>query len=799
MGMGSDESTTCANLSVAFPRSVSLLSRTPFRQALLEVQAGELPRDLQGSAFLIGPGGSLDDVPLEGTDLIQPSHDGTPLFNGDPLVYRLDFDDHSVKLTSNIPRTPCFYTDKATVEQEEFKDLRYGNYGLARLSFTLGFRNEVNTAFQPMRFHEQEGFRLLITWDAGRPYEIDPVSLEVVTPVGGNDEWREQIKLGLPFGIVTTTAHTAFDPNSGREGRSATLFSVNYGKSISTALRPIFTNEAGEELPQPVERTVAELRQVLNAIEARISWVLEPLRTLLMVEEGLLNVTPVLFRSVIVNLHRQVNSRVANLISNLRATALEVEKLLPRPLALPDRPLYRRLLEGVLEVMEEIVEEDIFELRRYLEEIVRLVGVAKGLLKAAEAMEDFVDLIAWDGEHQLRKWSVLIEQDGKTMPPRIYQSMHQIAVSEDYLILMDTVFKLGAEQLLTSPAPRFPKLERIIRDFLDFRQSDDTVVYIVSRKDLTADHDTVVARRVVIPRSAAHFLVNHENPGGRLTLHMAHNNGWDPAEWTRPYDRFPYSEYPRTLGMATSGTDINFLGRYEIDAESGNLLNSTLSSDVDHTWMTAIYTYSMPDGITPLKKLDSLYWISWGCRSDLLSGYIADLYRNSTYREVPLERVIEITRQGLPVNLIRLDCDQMQVVDSYEFPPGCFGNSPQFIPRRGHSEEGSSNGYLLCVVHSSDEPCRSEFWLFDAACLNKGPVCKLSHPKLAIGMTIHTTWLPSLNSRETRYYISPEEDYRDRIERMPGDNKALVGKLFKQHVYPHFPAQPSSTGEEGDV
>jgi hypothetical protein len=166
---------------------------------------------------------------------------------------------------------------------------------------------------------------------------------------------------------------------------------------------------------------------------------------------------------------------------------------------------------------------------------------------------------------------------------------------------------------------------------------------------------------------------------------------------------------------------------------------------------------------------------------------------------VPLEKVIEITRQGLPVNLIRLDCDQMQVVDSYEFPPGCFGNSPQFIPRHGHSEEGSSNGYLLCVVHSSDEPCRSEFWLFNAACLNKGPVCKLSHPKLAIGMTIHTTWLPSLNSRETRYYISPEEDYRDRIERMPGDNKALVGKLFKQHVYPHFPAQPRSTGEEGDV
>jgi hypothetical protein len=250
--------------------------------------------------------------------------------------------------------------------------------------------------------------------------------------------------------------------------------------------------------------------------------------------------------------------------------------------------------------------------------------------------------------------------------------------------------------------------------------------------------------------------------------------------------------------MATSGTDINFLGRYEIDAESGNLLTSTLSSDVDHTWMTAIYAYSMPDGVTPLKRFDSVYWISWGCRSDLLSAYIADLYRNSSYREVPLSRVIEITRRGLPVNLIRLDCNQMKVVDSYEFPPGCFGNSPQFIPKREHSGNDTA-GYLLCVVHSSDDPCRSEFWLFDAACLGKGPICKLSHPELAIGMTIHTTWLPSLNTRKAQYWISPEADYQDRIENIPGDKKELVRKLFEQHVYPYFPARATSTSAEGDA
>ena len=152
-----------------FPRSVMWASRQEFPNKLeLEVIEGQLP-ELYGHAFFIGPVGSVDQKQNE---VFRPSEDGTPLFNGDAMIYRLDFDrvkENRVNLTSKIAKTPCFYADKATLKNE-YKSLKYNNLGLARLSFSLGFRNQVNTAFLPMKFSEQEGYRLLVTWDAGRPY-----------------------------------------------------------------------------------------------------------------------------------------------------------------------------------------------------------------------------------------------------------------------------------------------------------------------------------------------------------------------------------------------------------------------------------------------------------------------------------------------------------------------------------------------------------------------------------------------------------------------------------------------------
>src|SRR5690606_23557482 len=71
----------------------------------------------------------------------------------------------------------------------------------------FGVVNAANTAPLPW------GDRLLLTWDAGRPVEVDPVSLRYLGDVGHRSGWLE-LELGprpvLPY--VMSTAHPVIDP-----------------------------------------------------------------------------------------------------------------------------------------------------------------------------------------------------------------------------------------------------------------------------------------------------------------------------------------------------------------------------------------------------------------------------------------------------------------------------------------------------------------------------------------------------------------------------------------------------------
>ena len=52
--------------------------------------------------------------------------------------------------------------------------------------------------------------RLFVGYDAGRPVEVDPVTMRFVTPVGGNDEWL-QAAPGVFEPLCAVAAHPAQD------------------------------------------------------------------------------------------------------------------------------------------------------------------------------------------------------------------------------------------------------------------------------------------------------------------------------------------------------------------------------------------------------------------------------------------------------------------------------------------------------------------------------------------------------------------------------------------------------------
>lgn len=241
--------------SSRFPSAILTVCRHEIQNDEMEIVDGALPEDLQGHLFMLASAGFEDSTPLAGTPFVLPSLKGSPTIAGDGMMFRFDFHKKvegdrqetttgQVWLTAKVAGTPSQKADIATFNLKEYQQFKFTDLGVSRLSTWLGVRNVVNTAWLPMKF-PGENPRLLVTLDAGRPYEIDPVSLEVATPIGWNSDWVEQIVLKLPFGLVISTAHPYFDPRAkGENGDTQpVVFSVNHSRSLKTMLAPIFKSE----------------------------------------------------------------------------------------------------------------------------------------------------------------------------------------------------------------------------------------------------------------------------------------------------------------------------------------------------------------------------------------------------------------------------------------------------------------------------------------------------------------------------------------------------------------------------
>ena len=665
-----------------FPRSMMHASAQELKSIKLNLIAGNLPQGLQGYLFLVAPVGSVSSIGL-------PNPDDSHVWNGNGLIHRFDFQaGESVVLTTRIARTPCYWADFATRPGTTRSKLGFQDRGMARFSIHLGMRNQLNTAFVPMRFENGEATRLLLTFDGGRPYEIDPVSLDVVTPMGRNDEWRPGASLPMPFAPVLSTAHPVFDPET------ATVYSVNYGRSAGNLLASI-----------PVISLVSKLQHQL----AKLLW----------------------------------------------------------PIAL----LAHTILKPI-----------------------------KLILDWGMGPVDFVHLIGWNGRGDLKHWN-LVNEEGQ--PIAIEQTMHQIGVSKDYVILADTSLKFGLEQLLPGPLQLFHPLTRLLRKILTTPQNDYTKVYVVRKSDLATDKRDVIAKCVTLPFATGHFLVDQANPNGRITLHAGHENATDVSEWVRPEDISAVNKKPldpKLEGMISVGAmDVGRLGRYVIDAEAGSLLESHILHDKRFTWGIGLYALRQDplNGAAHEATISSIYWQSLGFWPELLSDFIYNLYANYSSRIIPLEDILGTsdTPADRPSTLFRIDTESMKIADFYPFPQNILPdgkwqtwicNSPQFIPRStnnadtsGATPEAGIDGWIFCLAISEQS---KEVWIFDAANLADGPVCRLSHPDFDPGYTIHTAWLTEIESRSASYCVDVRSDY----DPLLASRSDSIRKLFQEEIYPKF-------------
>ncbi|MGB6301188.1 MAG: carotenoid oxygenase family protein [Rivularia sp. (in: cyanobacteria)] len=654
-----------------------------------------LPDDLSGHVFIAAA---------------LPYGDGSFVLNGDGMIYRLDLTEGKAKLKTNIAKTPCYYADLAIQNQPSKypSDFKFHNGGPARISQALGSRNQLNTAF--LKTIDQ----LLVTFDAGRPYEIDPSSLEILEPIGSTKNWQEIFPLSSIFGTYSNPAH----PVSDIKGLEEELFTINY----STGYKGTFQKP---------------IRKVLQWIKNRLD------------EQNPIN----------------------ELIDTIKF--------------------------------------------------------------------GYTNLIRYDLKtRDFKSWEMILS-DGKVVSPD--QTIHQMAITEDYIIFMDIAFKTEFSQIFSSfwlkSISEFK--DTIINLFKTlclsaFSKHRDNVenifskigtwihstflrlippksytnLYIVNRKSLSekikGKQNQIKVEKVTIPREVSHFAVDYCNPENKIILHIGHNNGSDVTEWIGKYDLSVYGNKLRQelAGMIVGTTDLGCLSRYVIDAETGVVNDARVISDPRFTWSLSVYTHrdlSNQSIDETTDEVKNIYWMSWGFSWENIPERIYSAYKDSKFRQLDYS---ELSKEGYkPTQLLRLDTEKMKIVDSFKFPYGHFACTPQFVPSSlpcPEDKDPSIHGYIVCVVLADNpedpEQPQDEFWILHADDFNNKPVYRLREasdnesPNIDIGLTIHSTWLQEINKekyseeeRRKKRKISVYEDYEELINERP-----KVKELFEESVYSHF-------------
>ena len=353
----------------------------------------------------------------------------------------------------------------------------------------------------------------------------------------------------------------------------------------------------------------------------------------------------------------------------------------------------------------------------------------------------FTRILWWDGDDEPEACTLV---DAEGQPVAIEMACHQMTATDRYIIILDTAFRLEAETFFGS-------------EFVTRPATPHTVMWLIPKAELV-DGGQVVAQRAVVPTEGAHAMTLRGDDDDIIEIFIAHQNSFDPSEWIGPDDVVESTGQPvdpEYVGVLVQPADRSLLGKYKINAVTGEVLEGQTFKDPD-SWAFVLYGQ---DTRQQGDRFGNLYWTTFGFDPALLTERYLEAYAMHPDRQVALQ---DLPDKRLPSQLLRFDADGFEVTDRFVMPLGFIGLSPTFVPRTGGAVD---EGYIQVFVVSDSG---DEIWIFDSQDLARGPLCRLGHSELDFAFTLHTTWLPELRETTTpTYVVDKTEDYQDRISGLP--------------------------------
>lgn len=710
----------------------------------LNATEGQIPNDMHGVAFINSACGTINSNGLpyqpKNPDGTNNQEYGSPLINGDSLMIRVDFSEAGhVGVKTGILKAPCYFADVATSPQvspgNPWEDLHFKNMGLARISMKLGTRNELNTAITPVKFKADDAYRLLATFDAGRPFEFDPQKLEILTAIGENKIWHSGLPpfLDQPLAMVLTTAHPVFDPYTEE------LFTVNFTKT---------------------DKQLMEATHIFEVMFHDGDWFKKELKKLISWLEG--------------KDHHEKIRHTESFLKEIHLRAPHRNKGLSSKLGNWLKRLWNKFFYTKMSNVNAV-------------KVLKWKG-EKSLGEWTIVHEDGSPIAIDYNMHQIgfsKDYLVLCDTNFK----------FTLDVMINFPFQEDPVIDQFIRALLSGAMNDYSTLYLVKR--ADLTSSVKTVKASQTRLPVETVHFSVNYQNPndVLTIHTAHncsacpaeWLRSYDS------LIAAPNESVNPEKiGLIAVGEMDIGKVGKVVVNAQSGELLPETKFLHLTGEENGSISGA------HTWAVGLYTYNhmlSPD--TNVDEISHVYWQSYGLREDSLTRYIYNLYKDpKRHRTFSAEQMLNYTKMGARFLLQCIETEGLTSTDHYTFAEEQYFWSLQFIPRKTASPgiPESKNGYILTTVITG-EPIEAgkfnyvcEMWLFDANNLAAGPVSKMSHPELSIGFTIHSVWVPVASEVPLpSYKLNVKEDYDDMIRQVTDKKlQKRVQELFDQKVYPYF-------------
>ena len=752
-------------------------NRKEINNVKLNVIQGSLPSDLYGYVYLMTQCGTVNSegYPFPKTIDGKRNHEyGSPVLNGNGMVFLFDLSTAGqVKVSSRITRSASYYADDAlreggpAREDKDFKNWEFKNMGISRMSMFLGPVNYANTAVIPVNFKNDSGVSILATYDTGRPLKLDPLSLEMVTPIGYNKEWTSSFPrfMQAPFPMLENTAHPTWDPVE------KVLYGVNFTKSTDTELSRTFLYEL-------LRRDKAHLFEEIFKIAKEYKKAKE----------------------------KNESIDKEQFIEDIQKSIEEKRPVKPKKKK--KKKWWQKILKFLFGWINELTET---------EDSVYLIKFdGEGELKRWQLLDESgKPMRIFQCMHQTS-----ITKDHVVLMDSSFKFAFDLLINNPFPhepIIDEMIRDLSAKTILPSTQVWIVKKSDLVEG------KETAIAYSVKGQPVDGLSNEPLGG---IPMECVHFTAEYDEPNGQITFFTAHNNSTCLAEWVREYDINYFTNNPYDdsdiSNYAVGQLSLSSVGKYVVDTktksfvpgasavlrEKGNLppvselKGKPLKNVGPNTWGIGIY--GCRDMISPTKtqsKINNLFFVSFGTQPNLLTKFVHDLYKKEDQnRYLPLEDVLAYTECGIPQSLISIETEGMTIEEHFEFEWGVFPISPQFIPLPTPTPNRPSgkDGYMwivgkALVENNGSYSYQSQVMIFEAWNISQGPVCTLAADDFNPCTCLHITWVEVADVLQSGYLVDPVTDFNDSIHKSfldPLEQKKYQ-KFFDTYVYPNFKGKTS--------